>query len=298
LTDISADVAVIGAGPGGCSAAVQCTRLGLDTVIADSAGIAGGLVLEARSIENYPGTETPIGGEVFALRLREMLNRFGLSVRNLHVERVSMDDGMFRSEGTEGILTSRCLIVATGTVPADFALPSRGNPRMYRSIIPLRMDPPARAVVIGGGEAAADYSLSLSDLGTDVILLVRGDRLRAAGMLRSQLLERGSIRIMYNTVPEFAESGQGSAVLRTCSPLGQAELETDAILAAVGREPSLPGIMPDGFHWIEGTAVTSIPGLFLVGDAALGRLGQTGIAVGHGLMAAGMAADLVTGVDR
>ena len=50
-------VVIIGAGPGGCSAAIQCKRLGLEPLVFDRSGRAGGLIENAYAVENYPGLE-------------------------------------------------------------------------------------------------------------------------------------------------------------------------------------------------------------------------------------------------
>jgi thioredoxin reductase (NADPH) len=54
-SDLSWDVAIVGAGPAGLTAALYTARAGLLTIIIDRAGIGGGQLLQTERIENYPG---------------------------------------------------------------------------------------------------------------------------------------------------------------------------------------------------------------------------------------------------
>ncbi|MEN8209727.1 MAG: NAD(P)/FAD-dependent oxidoreductase [Candidatus Fermentibacteria bacterium] len=279
------DVTVIGAGPAGCAAAVQCRRLGLDAVLIDTRGKAGGLVREARLIENYPGLEKPLGGSAFAGRLISILSANDLKIRSFHADSIVLCDSNFEISGNDELIRSRSVIVAVGTVPKDFSIEVNGDVTIHRSILELIRQSPKRTVIVGGGEAAADYALNLSDSGSSVSLLVRGSRLKASGILRDEIKRRSTVKILYNTVLVSASSFDGIIQLETESSGQEVVLETDALLAAVGREPCLPGIV-DGFSHVRGNVQTSIRGLYISGDASLGSLGQAAMASGQGIQAA------------
>ena len=84
-------IVIVGAGPAGCAAAVQCARLGVKPLLLDQSGKAGGLVANAFLVENYPGLEKPLTGEVFAGRLAEHLARFDVTITAQTVSRVEPD---------------------------------------------------------------------------------------------------------------------------------------------------------------------------------------------------------------
>ena len=279
------DVTVIGAGPAGCAAAVQCRRLGLDVVLLDRCGKAGGLICEARLIENYPGLEKPLAGSVFACRLTSILSANDLKIGCYLADSITQRDGIFEVSGNGESIRSRSVIVAVGTVPKDFSVQVIGNVQIHRSILELIRQHPKRTVIVGGGEAALDYALNLSDSGSSVSVLVRSCRLKAAGKLRDEIERRTVVKIIYNTVPVSASSSEGIIHLEAESSGRKMILETDAVLAAVGREPRLPRIMND-FDHESGNVRTSIRGLYICGDASLGSLGQAAIASGQGTAAA------------
>ena len=279
------DVTVIGAGPAGCAAAVQCRRLGLDVVLIDTLGEAGGLIREARLIENYPGLEKPLTGPEFADRLISILSANDLEIRCYHADSIVLSEGVFEISRIGESIRSHSIIVAVGTVPKDFSMDVNGDVTIHRSILELIRKLPKRTVIVGGGEAAVDYALNLSDSGSSVSVLARGPSLRAVGKLRDKIERRKAVKILYNTGSVTATASEGVIQLEAESSGRKFILETDALLVAVGREPRLPRIMNDFVHE-SGNVRTSIQGLYISGDASLGSLGQAAIAAGQGIQAA------------
>ena len=267
------EIAIIGAGPAGVACAVQCRRLGAPPLLLDRTGRAGGLIENAHRVENYPGLEEPLPGPVFAERLRAHLARFDVSVENANIRRVVAGGGGFLLEGDGREILARAVVVATGTEPARLGVPGEEElegVRLFYDVRTLlaRLPSPGRVVVIGGGEAACDYALSLAGAGARVDLVTRGPELKARGRLEDLVRKSAAIRI------------QGAAV--EPGPGLSRWAEADAILVAVGRRPGGLGFAP-------------APGLLVVGDARTGVLGQVGMAVGDGLMAAAAAVAFVEG---
>jgi thioredoxin reductase (NADPH) len=263
----------------------------------DSTGKAGGLIREARLIENYPGLEVPLSGEAFAEKLISFLSLNDLEVERFHADSIAGSEGKFETSGCTGSILSRSVIIAAGTVAKEFHLRTEDASVIHRSIHDLKADTPERVLIIGGGEAALDYALNLSDSGSSVRILVRGQRLKASGRLRDRVVTHRRIEILYNTVPVAVTGADRNFHLEARSPEGGIILKADAVLAAVGREPQLPHLMNGFSHEIGGIS-TSIRGLYLVGDASLGSLGQAGIAVGQGIQAAVSAKALLKAGSR
>ncbi|MCK4671181.1 MAG: NAD(P)/FAD-dependent oxidoreductase [Candidatus Aegiribacteria sp.] len=285
------DTAIIGAGPAGCAAAVQCRRLGLDVRLLDTTGRAGGLIREARLVENYPGLEAIPGCE-FAERLSSHISGFGITVLDYHADSIVRINDGFEIRSNQRVITSGSVIVATGTVPVDYSIPGNASSRLLRSILDIPAPVPFNTIVMGGGEAALDYALSLSDAGSNVNILVRNSCLRAAGKLKDEVETRSNVRILYNTEPVSIISSGGNLLVRFTSDGNNGEHLVGAVLAAVGRKPRLP-VMPDELKHESGRTRTAIQGLYIVGDASLGSLGQAAIAAGHGLLAAAHSHDFI-----
>lgn len=267
------DLVVVGAGPAGCAAAVQCKRLGVTPRLLDATGIAGGLLANAHCIENYLGVP-PLDGPAFTERLAVHLRRFDLNIEPVHVRAVRPG---LRIESDRGEIAAGAIILAVGTHPVKLPLPGA---KVFHEVRPLLAAHPAprRVIVIGGGEAACDYALSLSAAGAHVRILVRGSRLRARGRLAAAIAAQGRITVSYGLTAREAHP-DGSLTLSDGS---HTEL-ADALLVAIGRRSAAPGLLPAGAE----------QGIFVVGDARSGTLGQAGIAVGEGLAAAAQAVDLL-----
>jgi thioredoxin reductase (NADPH) len=285
----SKEIAIIGAGPAGVAAAVQCARLGIHPWLADRSGSAGGLVENAFSVENYPGLE-PMDGPSFALLLRAHLDRFGVSVDRACVRRVTPASNGFLIEGDFGRISARSVIAAFGTEARALDIPGAlelsGSGLYYELVNPPLDLPFDEVIVIGGGEAALDYSLSLAKLGVKVSILVRGDSLRAAGRLVDVVESSDSMEIVFNARPRSMRRTSGGIEVELTVPGGAIVRTAGAVVAAIGRTSRTADLINGLDAHALGTVSTRIPGLFIAGGARTGTLGQAGMAVGDGLCAA------------
>jgi thioredoxin reductase (NADPH) len=292
-----ADVLVVGAGPAGVAAAAQCARLGLQARIIDRAGAAGGLVANGFLVENYPGLEAAVPGEEIAARLAAHLSRFGLAVERAEASDLVNDDGVWIATANRGEIAARAIVLAVGTRPKPLGVPGEelARGRVFHEVRGLlaEVPRPARVAVVGGGEAALDYSLTLAARGAAVALLVRGAALKASGRLVEAVAGTPAIALSLEARVERVDPAGGGLAIEVARPDGTHTLAADALLAAVGRIPALEPIFPPCGHGhgrLRGRELEVSPDLFVCGDARLGGLGQVGIAVGDGLEAAGIIA--------
>lgn len=284
---------VVGAGPGGCAAAVQCARLGLRPLLLDRRGRAGGLSENACLIENYPGPLEPASGKVFAERLREYLSRHGLVVTRGEVEELEPSGSGFVLRGDLGSIEARAVVVAVGTralplgVPGEEALVQR---LVFYEVSELLARPGHRVAVVGGGEAALDSALSLAQSGREVELCIRGERPRARGRLLEEVLDERRIVLRPRAQVSALETAAGQLAISVRSEEVARRLLVDALLVAVGRRSNAPPLLRR-LGLVQPELLEPHPGIFLVGDARLGTLGQVGMAIGDGLRAAFLVAE-------
>jgi thioredoxin reductase (NADPH) len=290
-----AGIAIVGAGPAGVAAAIQCVRLGVPPLLLDATGQAGGLVECAFRIENHPDLERPLSGLEYAARLRASLARFSLTVERciVHAITTPADGHLLSGRDLEPTL-ARAVILAVGTIPRGAGIPGeeelagRGVFRDLRDVLAAR---PGRVAVVGGGEAAFDCSLSLAAAGARVELCWRGEHPRARGWLAGEVAAHPGISGHPRFQALSLEPAGCGVALTGETPAGACVLKLDAVLIAVGRDVS--GLVPAA---MGGTVLTSEAGLFICGDARLGRLGQAAAAVGDGLAAGSRAVAFLDGV--
>ena len=292
-------VIIVGAGPAGTAAAAQCQRLGVTPVLLDRAGIAGGLAENAYCIENYPGIPKPLSGPQFAESLRAHLARFDLMVGKVEVTGIMGNGGEFSVKHAGGELYARALILASGTEPRRLDLAGEDDlegEQVFNEVRSLlrRHPKPREVVIVGGGEAACDYALTLASVGATVHLVVRSDRLKARGRLARAVQRAPAIRVSYGTGCERISASPLLTVrLRASSTGSIMELNPSALLVAVGRRSTAPRLLDRLGVPIADCVAGSMPGLFVAGDARIGSLGQIGMAVGDGIRAAAAAVDFL-----
>jgi thioredoxin reductase (NADPH) len=288
----SVDTVIIGAGPAGCAAAVQCTRLGLSIALLDETGEPGGLIRNAFRVENFPCSE-PVSGQVLACRFAKQLESFGIAVRKRLVNSVRRTKKGFLTEGIFPPIESSTIIAATGTASLYAGIDGERTARgVFYCPVDI-LDPfPASIAIIGGGEAAWDYSLTCAERGADTVLIVRSGFPVVAGRLLDMVEGNDHVRILYDTVVENISGRNGRLVLQTIHPDGSGETSFGAVLIAVGRKSRIPQMM-NGFHIESVYADSGVEGVFTAGDVCLGVLGQACSAAGQGLTAAGRAFEFI-----
>jgi thioredoxin reductase (NADPH) len=266
-------------------------------LLIDRAGKAGGLLPNANWVENYPGLE-PMTGTALTARIAAHLARFDLSVTRGDVTTLTAAPEGFVIHSDLGEIRTRCLVLAVGTRPHRLKIPGaaeiegRGLFYEVRGLL-ARLPKPKRALVIGGGEAALDSALTLAAAGAEVALVARGPRLRARGRLPARVLRDRRIRVELEATPrQVAAAMPGVAI--ELSRNGSVTTETaSAILTAIGRQSAATDLLRGLAGDRQGTLAGGTAGLYVIGDARSGTLGQMGMAVGDGLAVAMEAAALL-----
>ncbi|HUW42950.1 MAG TPA: NAD(P)/FAD-dependent oxidoreductase [Thermoplasmata archaeon] len=294
------EVAVIGAGPAGISAAIFLKRAGANPVLFEKNEV-GGLLRNANLVENYPGFPKGIGGRELAALFARQLKEHAVAVSKAEVSAVGASKLGFKIEADSGGFIARVVIVCTGTRPKDIGLKGEHDlvgKRIFHEIADL---PPlgkkrAGVLIIGGGDAAFDYSMNLSGRGHDVTIISRSEPTCLA-LLRERA-EEGGVGLIEGSVPLRVREVDGGLALTVRGKGRLRELETDYILIACGRGPELSMLDDDLKKRIGGLKDpprTRVPGLFICGDAVRGIHRQTGIAVGDGVLAAMLAMEFLEG---
>ena len=256
-------VGIIGAGIGGIATAVQLARYGIESVIFEKERI-GGLIRNAYSVENTMFFPDGIKGEKVVEILEGYVRKYGLKILYEEVKEVRKAGGHFEVETDNGTHSFGYLVVATGTRPRK--LPFDGV--VYHvAEVPRRHY--GRVLIIGGGDVAFDYALTMSETSDEVIILMRSEP-KALPYLRGLVKTRENIKILRGTVSSLRRWGEKFLVETSVGTL-----EVDLVLGAIGRVPNIELVqgIEDG-------------NLFLVGDVKNGIYRQTALAIADGIRTA------------
>jgi len=320
-TEVSCDLAIVGAGPAGLAAAVYAASEGLKTVVVESYA-PGGQAGSSSLIENFFGFPTGIGGGELTWLAQLQAYRFGAKF-STPAQALSLQyhpDGEYRAcletEGCGAVLRAKAVLITTG---ADYGrLEAEGREQfegvgVYYAATALegQLCRNETVVVAGSGNSAGQAAMFLSDGAAKVLLVVRGNNIaKKMSDYLSRRVEAGeNIEILYNTEIRKMSGGK---------KLEQIELEntktgerrvvrTPAVFSMIGARPCtewLPeeierdekGFITTGADVVEapawrgskrqpGPLETSLPGIFAAGDVRSGSVKRCAAAVGEGGMA-------------
>ena len=295
------DVAVIGGGPAGLTAALYAVRAGLSCIVLERLA-AGGQMCETVQIENYPGYPEVTDGFTLGEAMRQGAERFGAETVYDEVTAVRLDTPIKEIIGTGGRYSARTVIVATGATHRHLGLAReetlRGRGIGYCATCDGAFYRGKRVAVVGGGNSAVADALYLAGLCEHVTLIHRRDTLRASRIHGAALKSAANITVRYDSeVTALLGTERLSGITVRHKQTGSTEdVDLDGLFISIGREPvtSLFGdcLALDGSGYIVAgeDTVTSLPGVFAAGDVRTKPLRQIVTATADGAVAAEAAA--------
>lgn len=270
-------VLIVGAGPAGLSAAIQLERYGIDYIIIEK-NKAGGLLLNAEKVENYPGFPGGVKGTELAKLFTSQLKKEKI-VKD-EVIKISYNGNIFNTGTMHGNCKSEYLIIASGTNPltTNVKFGKNAEKKVYYDVIYLSHHKGKIFVISGSGDAAFDYALTLSK-NNKVIIYNRRDKIKCLRKLYERALNDKNIKYINNTSVLKADSLKEGLVLTLSD--NRREFVSYLVIAA-GREPALDFINTDK----DFKNLIRSNRLCIIGDAVNGIYRQISIAAGQGIRAA------------
>ena len=163
----SYDVIVIGAGPGGMTAALYASRANLSVLMLDR-GIYGGQMNNTAAVENYPGFNSILGPDL-AEKMYQSSTQFDAEYAYGSVESVSVsDDGVKTITTDSDVYETQALIIATGSEYRKLGVPGEddysGRGVSYCAVCDGAFFKNKPVAVIGGGDSAVEEGGYLSQM--------------------------------------------------------------------------------------------------------------------------------------
>ena len=294
------DIAIVGGGPAGLTAALYAARARARTVVLET-GLPGGQIVTTDWVENYPGFPEGVSGAHIAELMRAQAEHFGAEFRIFasveSIEPVGLDFKVTNSEG-ETIL-AHAVILATGAVPKRLHVPGEaeftGRGVSWCATCDGALFREKTVAVIGGGDAAVEEALFLTKFAARVYVIHRRDALRATKCIQERCFENDKIVMKWRrVVTEVLGEGGKVVGVRLAATDGEPDeiLPLDGIFIFVGVEPKselvaeLCELDAAGYVKVDPNGLTSYPGLYAAGDVTAGDLKQVITAAAGGASAA------------
>ncbi len=306
---VSVDVAVIGGGPAGISAAIYAQRKGLTTLVITES--IGGQVNDTSSVENYPGF-TSISGEALGKKFAEQARALKIPfLTDVKVQQIlpgkKNRKTLLLSNGKE--YHANAVIIATGSrhkklgVPGEEALAGRGV--AYCAICDGPLFQGRRVIVAGGGNSAVEAAIDLSKIAAKVDLVHRS-QFRADKILLDRLNQINNIEVHLETqiTAILGEQKVTGVEVRNQVTRKPDSIKTDGVFVEIGYFPNtqmingLVKMNEKGEIVVDHRMQTSLPGIFAAGDVVEGSYKQIVIAAGEGAKAALSANEYINSITK
>jgi len=290
------ELAIIGAGPAGYSAAIYAVRAGIKTGIFDK-GLGGGLAAVAPKIENYAGFES-ISGMDLTEKMKKHAEKYTKINFGEEVVDISKKEKGFAIKTSKQTYNVKAILLCMGTEHRKLGAPGEkelsGKGVSYCATCDGFFFKGKNVAIVGGGNSALIESIYLKQIGCkDVFVIHRRDQLRAEKSYHDEAISKG-VNIIFNTrVEKILGNDKVEALeLRDVKSDKIFKKEIDGVFVSIGEIPQTDiakkiGIKLDdhGYIIVDSQGRTNIKGIYAAGDIT-GGLRQVITAAAEGAIAA------------
>jgi thioredoxin reductase (NADPH) len=290
------DVIIIGGGPAGMSAAVWCADLGLRSILIDRGSKLGGqLHWTHNPITNYLGAVTENGSEL-AAKFAEQIERaqidvvvgYGVTSADLKSKNVIADGRAYAADA---------IVIATGVRRRKLGVPGEdefvGRGILVSGALDRETVRDKTVVIVGGGDAALENAVILSEHAKKVHVVHRRARFSARDEFVARARAVADVEFVFDSV--VTAIGGDTSVEHASFRKHSGEMSSiacDAILIRIGVEPNTDlfkgqiELDKRGYVVVQGDGLTTMPGVWAIGDVTESRSMTIAHAVGNGAEAA------------
>jgi thioredoxin reductase (NADPH) len=293
------DVAIIGGGPAGLTAAIYTGRARVKTILFERA-LLGGLATYTNEIVNYPGFPEGATGLELMQSFEAQARHFGAEIKNMPVKTVTLAGEDKVIETFRTVYHAKVIIIATGGKPRLLDVPGESQFLYDKGISFCATCDAAQCVnktvvVIGSGDAAVEEALFLSKFAKKVIMSVLHEEghMDANAVAQEEALANPKMEFRWNTVVDHYEGADRleRVVLRNTKKNVLEAIDADRCFYFVGYLPATDlfkgqiALTDHGYIPTDVNMQTSIEGVFAAGDVRQTCLRQVATAVGDGATA-------------
>ena len=290
---------IIGSGPAGYTAAIYASRAGLKPVLYQGIQPGGQLTITTE-VENYPGYPEGIQGPDMMVNFENQAKRMGADIRYGLATKVDFSALPYKVEiDEENWIEADAVIISTGASAKWLGIESEQRLNGYGVSACAVCDgfffKGKEVAIVGAGDTAAEEALYLSNICSQVHMIVRKGEMRASKVMQDRVLKTKNITVYWHSeTDEILGDKKVEAVRIKNNETGEKrEIPVSAFFVAIGHHPN-SDIFKDWLTLDEagyiittpGTSKTNIEGVFASGDVQDKIYRQAVTAAGSGCMAA------------
>jgi thioredoxin reductase (NADPH) len=292
MTELHHDVVIIGGGPAGVSAALECKDIQLDVVLLEAGPALGGQLVEiTHPVRNVASGRYP-DGRALQAGLQTAAEGLGDVVRLEHpVSAADFAAGWLEARGQR--IRARAVLIASGTAPEQLPMAPDGA---FSGDVTYHVESdPDRfrrrpVVVVGGGDSATLDALFLAPLASSVILAHRSEALTARHDIVARLRAEKRIEELPGWQVESLRGGERleEVVLVRPATGDRRTVQAGGLVVKISRDPCTQPFRDQievdqrGFIVGDSELRTSCPGVFAAGDVVSGAYWRVSSALGQG----------------
>ena len=301
------DLAIIGSGPAGMTAAIYAKRAGLDIILFEGSA-PGGKLVKTFEIDNWPG-QPNISGVDLAMKMYEHTTQLEVTTEYTPIIKIDLDKVKTLTSEDGRTFKTKAIILATGTVENKMGIPGEeamlGKGVSFCAVCDGAFFRDKEVVVIGGGNSALEESIYLAGLARSVTIVIRRDVFRAEEHIQKQIEENARIHVIKKHIPVQILSLEGKVSgieLENVDTHEKQVIECSGIFPYVGQDPNTDcvqdlGILNErGYVLVDDDRQTKIPGIYAAGDVIDKNLRQVITACNDGAIAAQHAFHKIKGI--
>lgn len=237
------ELAIIGGGIAGVSAAVYAKRSGLDFIIFEPKAIGGQLLL-MEGIDNYVGLKMGSKGRNLAASLESTLSDLEITITKeevLNIEIVSTGACLHTADNN---YCAKAIIIATGAYFKKLGVKGEnefsGKGVSYCAVCDGFFFKGKDIIVVGGGNAAVEEALYLCEIAGKVTLIHRRDELRALDYLQKDLFSRKNVEVIFDSVIKEVkgENTLSEIIIENTKTNRQKSIAAKGLFVAIGVNPN------------------------------------------------------------
>ena len=291
------DTLILGGGPGGLTAGLYLCQARINTVLVDIM-LPGGQVSTTHKVSNYPGFIDPQPGYMLAHYMAEQTKICGTKYKvAVDVTSLDLQNKTIVVDAFETI-KARKIIIATGASPRYLNVPGerelKGNGISYCATCDAKYFVDKEVIIIGGGNTAIEEADFISKFAEKITIIHQFDKLQANKEAQEKAFANPKIAFVFDTEPRaFEKNGNRIRVATENLKTGELKtLEADGTFVFVGMRPNTDLIKDEiekdkwGYIQANEDMMTSIDGVYAVGDVRSKKYRQITTAVADGTIAA------------